>query len=167
MQQATVKQNMALWQSFLICRSQQAPANGLLAAGRSLLWCACKTAQLLRRMQCMLFCVAATSAPPALLHAPSVTDLQQPDPDTAVLQTLNPLLDQQQPCYCCCASAQHASAWPQVLAAEGVWRGCTLRGHSSSASAPVFCLQLSLVQFGVKQPFAISAELVCESGKSG
>ena len=40
--------------------------------------------------------VAATSALPALLHASSVTDLQQPD--TAVLQTLDPLLDQQEPC---------------------------------------------------------------------
>ena len=39
-QQATVAQSMAWWQSLSICRSQQAPANGLLAAGRSLLWCA-------------------------------------------------------------------------------------------------------------------------------
>ena len=75
--------------------------------------------QLPRCMQFMLFCVAATSAPPASLHAPSGTDPQQPDPDTAVLQTLNPLLNQPcalllcfSPARACLAAG--ASSWSSV-----------------------------------------------------
>ena len=160
MQQAAVAQSMAWRESLSNCRSQQAPANGLLAAGRSSLWCLWKC--LAAALHAVLLCTFALQPHQ---HASSVTDLQQPDPDSAVLQictqtemrhlqahdstapagdcavhvvvcpfcsyqTLNFLLNQPCALLLCLSPARVCLA--ACAAAGGVRRGCNLKGHSSS-----------------------------------
>lgn len=78
---AAVAQSMAWWQSLSNCSSQQAPTNGLLAAGRPSLWCLLEC--LAAALHAVLLCTCALQPHQ---RASSVTDPQQPDPDSAVLQ---------------------------------------------------------------------------------